>query len=149
MLFVTPDQQCQSSEGSIHTKEAEANYPTRRETECCTILITIQAEHTLLSHKDTDWNTVLWELTFSILCAHYNCNPDLILVLQQNRLRWCGHVLRKEDTDWVKKLWNMRRRAPDQHVGQRGRGKRLCEKIANDIIWTGRLLWIIVDGRSW
>ena len=27
---------------------------------------------------------------------------DIALVLQQNRLRWCGHVLRKED-DWVKK----------------------------------------------
>jgi len=25
------------------------------------------------------------------------------LILQQNRLRWYGHVLRKEDTDWVKK----------------------------------------------
>ena len=28
---------------------------------------------------------------------------DLALVLQQNRLRWYGHVLRKEDDDWVKK----------------------------------------------
>jgi len=28
---------------------------------------------------------------------------DIILVLQQNRLQWCGRVLRKEDTDWVKK----------------------------------------------
>ena len=28
---------------------------------------------------------------------------DIILVLQQNRLRCYGHVLRKEDTDWVKK----------------------------------------------
>jgi len=28
---------------------------------------------------------------------------DTILVLQQNRLRWYGHVLRKEDNDWVKK----------------------------------------------
>ena len=25
------------------------------------------------------------------------------MVLQQNRLRWYGHVLRKEDEDWVKK----------------------------------------------
>ena len=25
------------------------------------------------------------------------------LVLQQNRLRWYGHVLHKEDDDWVKK----------------------------------------------
>ena len=27
---------------------------------------------------------------------------DIILVLQQNRLRWYGHVLRKEDDDCVK-----------------------------------------------
>jgi len=28
---------------------------------------------------------------------------DKALVLQQNRLRWYGHVLRKDDDDWVKK----------------------------------------------
>jgi len=28
---------------------------------------------------------------------------DIISVLQQKRLRWYGHVLRKEDNDWVKK----------------------------------------------
>jgi len=28
---------------------------------------------------------------------------DIILVLQQNGLSWYGHVLRKEDSDWVKK----------------------------------------------
>jgi len=28
---------------------------------------------------------------------------DIISVLQQNRLWWYGHVLRKEDNDWVKK----------------------------------------------
>ena len=28
---------------------------------------------------------------------------DIISVLQRNRLRWHGHVLRKEDNDWVKK----------------------------------------------
>jgi len=28
---------------------------------------------------------------------------DIISVLQQNRLRWYGHVWRKEDNDWVKK----------------------------------------------
>ena len=26
---------------------------------------------------------------------------DIALVLQQNRLRWYGHVLRKENDDWV------------------------------------------------
>ena len=28
---------------------------------------------------------------------------DIALVLRQNRLRWYGHVLRKDDDDWVKK----------------------------------------------
>jgi len=28
---------------------------------------------------------------------------DITSVLQQNRLRWYGHVLQKEDNDWVKK----------------------------------------------
>ena len=28
---------------------------------------------------------------------------DIILILQRNRLRWYGHVLRQEDTDLVKK----------------------------------------------
>jgi len=28
---------------------------------------------------------------------------DITSVLQQNKLRWYGHVLQKEDNDWVKK----------------------------------------------
>jgi len=28
---------------------------------------------------------------------------DIISVLQRNRLQWYGHVLQKEDNDWVKK----------------------------------------------
>ena len=28
---------------------------------------------------------------------------DIALILQQNRLRWYGHVLQKVDDDWVKK----------------------------------------------
>jgi len=28
---------------------------------------------------------------------------DIISVLKQNRLQWYGHVLRKEDNDWVNK----------------------------------------------
>ena len=29
---------------------------------------------------------------------------DIISILQQNRLFWYGHVLQKEDNDWVKKF---------------------------------------------
>ena len=42
---------------------------------------------------------------------------DIISVLQQTRLRWYAHVLRKEDNDWVKKC--MKWRVPDQEVDQR------------------------------
>jgi len=31
-------------------------------------------------------------------------SDDIISVLQQNSLRWYGHVLQKEDNDWVKKF---------------------------------------------
>ena len=42
---------------------------------------------------------------------------DIALILQQNRLRWYGHVLRKEDNDWVKKC--MKLRVQDQEEDQR------------------------------
>jgi len=42
---------------------------------------------------------------------------DIALVLQQNRLRWYGHVLRKEDDDWVKKCMEY------EVQGPRPRGK--------------------------
>ena len=29
---------------------------------------------------------------------------DIITLVQQHRLRWCGHVLRKDENDWVKKM---------------------------------------------
>jgi len=52
---------------------------------------------------------------------------DIISVVQQNRLRWCGHVLRKEDNDWVKKCMEY------EVEGSRPRGRpkktwRDCEK---------------------
>jgi len=59
---------------------------------------------------------------------------DIILILQQNRLRWHGHVLRKEDTDWVKKCMEYEVRALDQEVDQRGHGERLGKKISKHII---------------
>ena len=42
---------------------------------------------------------------------------NIALVLHQNRLRWYGHVLRKDDDDWVKKCME----------NQRGPGDRLSE----------------------
>jgi len=45
---------------------------------------------------------------------------DISLVLQQNRLRWYGHLLRKEDNDWLKKYMEYEVEGPRP----RGRPKR-------------------------
>jgi len=37
---------------------------------------------------------------------------DMALVLQQNRLRWYGRVLRKDDDDWVKKCMEYEVKGP-------------------------------------
>ena len=55
---------------------------------------------------------------------------------------------KKTLTGW-RNVRNTRWRAPDQEVDQRGHGKRLCKEIAKHVIWTRRMLWIMVDGRSW
>ena len=47
---------------------------------------------------------------------------DIILVLQQNKLRWYGHVLRKEDNDRVKNVWSMKLMVQGQEVDQRKLG---------------------------
>jgi len=49
---------------------------------------------------------------------------DIALVLQQNRLRWYGHVLRKDDDDCVKKCMLYEVEGPRL----RGRPKRLSER---------------------
>ena len=58
---------------------------------------------------------------------------DIALILQQNRLRWCGHVLRKEDDDWVKKCMEMKLRVQDQEEDQRGPGERLYERTVKHV----------------
>jgi len=52
----------------------------------------------------------------------------MALVLQQNRLRWCGHVLRKDDDGWVKKCM-------EYGVGgsrPRGRPKRTWKEVVRE-----------------
>ena len=48
---------------------------------------------------------------------------DIILVLQQNRLRWYGHVLQNKDIDWVQKCMECGGRVPGQEVDQRKLGE--------------------------
>jgi len=56
----------------------------------------------------------------SFLMTAANLHPihgEIISVLQQNRLRWYGHMLQKEDNDWVKKCMGY------EVEGARQRGK--------------------------
>jgi len=53
---------------------------------------------------------------------------DIALVLQQNRLRWYGHVLRKEDDDRVKKCMEYKVVGPRP----RGRPKRTWREVVTE-----------------
>ena len=53
---------------------------------------------------------------------------DIALVLQQNKLRWYGHVLRKDDDDWVKKCMEYEVGGPKP----RGRPKRTWREVVRE-----------------
>jgi len=50
---------------------------------------------------------------------------DIVLILQQSRLRWYGYVLQKEDTDWVKKCMEYE----VESSRSRGRPKRTRREV--------------------
>ena len=50
---------------------------------------------------------------------------DIALILQQNRLHWYGHVLRKDDDDWVKKCMEYE----VEGARPRGRPKRTWKEV--------------------
>jgi len=56
---------------------------------------------------------------------------DIALILQQNRLRWYGHVLQKDD--WVKKCMEYKLRVQDQEEDQREPGERLYERTVKHV----------------
>ena len=58
---------------------------------------------------------------------------DIALVLQQNRLRWYGHVLRKDD-DWVKKCMEYEVEGPRP----RGRPKRTWREVVREDCQAGK-----------
>jgi len=51
-----------------------------------------------------------------------------ISVLQQNRLQWYGHVLQKDDTDWVNKCMQYE----VEGARPRGRPKKTWETVEKD-----------------
>jgi len=54
----------------------------------------------------------------------------IISVLQRNRLRWHGHVLRNEDNDWVKKCMEYE----VEDARRRGRPKKTWSEIVKKIV---------------
>jgi len=58
---------------------------------------------------------------------------DIALVLRQNRLRWYGHVLRKDDDDWVKKCMDCEVEGPEPGEDQGGPGGRLSERAVKHV----------------
>jgi len=55
------------------------------------------------------------------------------LVLQQNRLRWYGHVLRKEDDDWVKRCMEYEVEGSRPRGRPTRTGERLYERTVKHV----------------
>jgi len=53
---------------------------------------------------------------------------DIISVVQRNRLRWYGHVLRKEDNDWVKKCMEHEVEVSRPRGGPKGIWREVVQK---------------------
>ena len=58
---------------------------------------------------------------------------DIALILQRNRLRWYGYVLRKDDDDWVKKCMEYEVEGSRPSEDQRGPRKRLFERTVKHV----------------
>jgi len=72
---------------------------------------------------------------------------DIISILQQNRLRWYGHVLQKEDNDWVKKCMEYE----VDSARRRGKPKKTRKEIVEKDCQarkTGRMPRIFIDVES-
>jgi len=73
---------------------------------------------------------------------------DMISVVQQNRLRWYGHVLRKEDNDWMKKCMEYEVEGARPRSRPRKSWREIVEKDCQACGLKRRIPWIILDGRS-
>ena len=72
---------------------------------------------------------------------------DVALVLQQNRLLWYGHVLRKED-DWVKKCMEYEVDGPRPRGIPKRTWKEVDKKDCQARKLKQRMLCIAVKGGS-
>ena len=48
-------------------------------------------------------------------CKIINNNQDISDVLEQERLRWFGHVMRKDEKDVVKRVWKGEQEGQRRH----------------------------------
>jgi len=74
---------------------------------------------------------------------------DIISVLQRNGLRWCGHVLRREDGGWVRECMEYE----VEGTRPRGRPKKIWRQIVEKDCRArglngGGMPWIVLDGES-
>jgi len=58
---------------------------------------------------------------------------DMALVLRQSGLRWCGHVLREDDGDWVRRCMEHGVEGSGPGGDQGGPGERLCVRTVGHV----------------
>jgi len=73
---------------------------------------------------------------------------NIISLLQQNRLRWYGHVSEKNENDWVKNAWIMKCRVHELDVDQRNLGQSRGKRLSDPTTTQGGMLWTVLTGRS-
>jgi len=125
MFFLSPSEQCMALKGSWST-----------DTGAKTVVRTVYGnsngfEVKVGMHQSSALSPLLFVIVVEVLEKDNMENrlglDDIISVLQQNRL-WCyGHVLRKEDNDWVKKYMEYK------VEGDRPRGRP--KKTWREIVW--------------
>ena len=96
----------------------------------------------IYSHVSADWMRELFIL--SPVPSLFISSNFALLISDYINTHLCFY-----SGSWWRNVWNIRLKAPDQEVDQRGHGERLCKKIGKHVIWTRRMLWIVIDGRSW
>ena len=97
------------------------------------------------SRHNGHWKEIFFSILYTSLhgleknektCYGNSFLPECFI--NKHFLHWIGYSMEYE-------VEGSRPRGRDQ----RGRGKRLCRKIVKHVIWTRRMLWIVVDGRRW
>ena len=85
----------------------------------CVFFVYVYASYTMCNVKTKD------RVPSKELRERLGIDDMILMLLQQNTLRRYGHVLRKEDTDWVKKcmVYDVEGSRP------RGRPKRTLRKV--------------------